>query len=138
MIDKYLEKPYWVIDILPKQVPINSRGQYFKIAHFYRNEPQYDTFCRKFFNILMKLNCYVDIDAFLHLKEWIHNPAPELLFSWIRERKLLYILLKSLDAMISVDGDDLYMTLYNPTDDLLEFNRTLASSEGLYVWKPEI
>ena len=86
----------------------------------------------------MKLNSYEDIDAFLHLKEWIHNPAPELLISWIRERKLLYILLKSLDAMISVDGDDLYMTLYNPNEDLLEFIRTLASSEGLYVWKPEI
>lgn len=40
--------------------------------------------------------------------------------------------------MISVDGDDLYMTLYNPNEDLLEFIRTLASSEGLYMWKPEI
>ena len=25
-IDDYLEKPYWLIDILPKQVPANSRG----------------------------------------------------------------------------------------------------------------
>ena len=26
-----LEKPYWVVDILPKQVPKDSAGQYFKL-----------------------------------------------------------------------------------------------------------
>ena len=26
-IEEYLEKPYWVIDILPKQVPAGSKGQ---------------------------------------------------------------------------------------------------------------
>ena len=57
MIDHYLEKPYWVIDILPKQVPANSRGQYFKIEKFFLSQPQYDIIGKKFINILMKLNC---------------------------------------------------------------------------------
>ena len=35
MIEEYLEKPYWVIDILPKQVPADSRGQYFEIEEYY-------------------------------------------------------------------------------------------------------
>lgn len=30
-IDDLLRKPYWIIDILPKQVPSNSEGQYFAI-----------------------------------------------------------------------------------------------------------
>ena len=30
-LDEIMEKPYWIIDILPKQVPGNSPGQYFKI-----------------------------------------------------------------------------------------------------------
>ena len=29
-IEEYLNKPYWVIDILPKQVPADGRGQYFR------------------------------------------------------------------------------------------------------------
>ena len=29
-IEEYLKKPYWVIDILPKQVSADSKGQYFR------------------------------------------------------------------------------------------------------------
>ena len=28
-IEEYLNKPYWVIDILPKQVSADGKGQYF-------------------------------------------------------------------------------------------------------------
>ena len=31
MIETLLNKPYWVIDILPEQVPEDSAGQYFAI-----------------------------------------------------------------------------------------------------------
>ena len=34
-IEEYLNKPYWVIDILPKQVPADSKGQYFRIEKYY-------------------------------------------------------------------------------------------------------
>jgi hypothetical protein len=27
-IDELLQKPYWIIDILPRQVPADSKGQY--------------------------------------------------------------------------------------------------------------
>ena len=30
-IDELLQTPYWIIDILPKQVPYQSAGQYFNI-----------------------------------------------------------------------------------------------------------
>ena len=60
MIEEYLEKPYWVIDILPKQVPADSRGQYFEIEEYYLEHPQIDIIYKKFTNILLKLNCYED------------------------------------------------------------------------------
>ena len=34
IIDSLLDKPYWLIDILPKQVPAGSAGQYFKVEGF--------------------------------------------------------------------------------------------------------
>ena len=39
-IEEYLNKPYWVIDILPKQVPADSKGQYFKIEKYFLEHPQ--------------------------------------------------------------------------------------------------
>lgn len=138
MIDEYLEKPYWVIDILPKQVPANSRGQYFKIEEYFLAHPQKDIIRRKFANILMKLNCYDDIDVCYNLEEWCPNPTPEKLVMWTQEQKYLYVLLKSADAMIGITDDDHCMTLYNADEELLELIRALAAAEGLYVWKPAL
>ena len=37
------------------------------------------------------------------------------------------------------DGDDHYMTFYNPSGELLELSGQIASSEGLFIWKhPDI
>ena len=72
-IEEYLNKPYWVIDILPKQVPA--------------------------------------------------------------DKQMFYIFLKSSDVLITVSGDDTYMTIYNPTEEVLELIGSLACSEGLYIWR---
>lgn len=39
-IDELIEKPYWIVDILPEQVSKKSGGQYFAIEQFYLSEPQ--------------------------------------------------------------------------------------------------
>ena len=72
-IEEYLNKPYWVIDILPKQVPA--------------------------------------------------------------DKQMFYIILKSADVLIAVSGDYTYMTIYNPTEEVLELIGSLAGSEGLFLWR---
>ena len=138
-IEEYLNKPYWVIDILPKQVPTDGRGQYFKIEKYYLEHPQIDIIYRKFTNILLKLNCYEDIDVSHDGEEWITNPAPHeleaALLGSVTDKHLFYIILKSADVLITVSGDDTYMTVYNPTEDVLELIGSLAGSEGLYIWR---
>ena len=138
-IEEYLNKPYWVIDILPKQVPADGRGQYFKIEKYYLEHPQIDIIYRKFTNILLKLNCYEDIDVSHDGEEWITNPAPHeleaALLGSVTDKHLFYIILKSADVLITVGGDDTYMTVYNPTEDVLELIGSLAGSEGLYIWR---
>ena len=76
IIDDYLEKPYWVIDILPKQVPADRRGQFFTIEQFFLCDEQTERRCRQFCNILMKLNCYEDIAVCGLSEEWVVNPHP--------------------------------------------------------------
>ena len=72
-----LEKPYWVVDILPKQVPKDSAGQYFKVEqYFLQRRPE---LCEKFVRVLLKLNCYLDMEVSEDGESWMLNPAPEAL-----------------------------------------------------------
>lgn len=49
----------------------------------------------------------------------------------------LSILFGSDEALITFSGDDHYMTLYNPDEELLELVRQCAQAEGLFVWGPK-
>ena len=138
-IEEYLNKPYWVIDILHKQVPADGRGQYFRNEKYFLEHPQIDDIYRKFTNILLKLNCYEDIDVSHDGDEWITNPAPHeleaALLGSLADKQMFYIILKSSDVLITVSGDDTYMTVYNPTEEVLELMGSLAGSEGLFLWR---
>ena len=139
-IEEYLNKPYWVIDILPKQVPTDGRGQYFRIEKYFLEHPQIDNIYRKFTNILLKLNCYEDIEVSHDGDEWITNPAPHeletALLGCMADKQTLYIILESADVLITVSGDDTYMTVYNPTEEAIELIGSLAGSEGMSIWQP--
>ena len=132
-MEEYLDKPYWVIDILPKQVPADGKGQYFRIEKYFLEHPQIDNIYRKFTNILLKLNCYEDIDVSHDGEDWITNPAPQeleaALLKCLADKQMFYIILKSADVLITVSGDDTYMTVYNPTEEVLELLGSLAGSD---------
>ena len=136
IIDDYLEKPYWVVDILPKQVPADSRGQFFTIEQYFLNDEQTERRCRQFCNILMKLNCYEDIAVCGLSEEWTINPHPVDLEQRLLERKPLFVFIEASDALLTINGDDIYMTVYNPDEALLQLLRPLAAAEGLFLWKP--
>ena len=136
-IETFLSKPYWVIDILPKQVPAGGGGQYFTIEKYFLAPPQVDIIYQKFANLVLKLNCYFDIIVSHTGDEWTVNPAPSELQEMVTSRRQLFIVLNNKKTMISITGDDHYMTVYDPNEEFLELTTTLASAEGLYVWKPK-
>ena len=137
ILEEYFDKPYWVIDILPKQVPADGQGQYFKIEEYWLRVPQISAICNKFGNLLIKLNCYYDISIHNTVGEWADKPSPETIIECLSTKKAVYVVLKSEDAMIGFTGEDHYMTLYNPNERLLELVKSLANSEGLFAWKPD-
>ena len=136
-----LEKPYWVVDILPKQVSKDSAGQYFKVEqYFLKRRP---ALCEKFVRVLLKLNCYLDVEVSEDGESWTLNPAPEALEQRIdacmndsSAKALLYVFVRSEMTLFVIDRDCTYLTLYNPSEMLLELVRQLVLPEGLYVWKP--
>ena len=57
-IEGYFDRQYWVVDILPKQVPADAPGQYFRVEEYYLETGWLKDIRKKFLNILLKLNCY--------------------------------------------------------------------------------
>lgn len=136
-IEDLLSKPYWIVDILPKQVPADAGGQYFTIEKFFLSPPHIDVIHHKFANVLLKLNCYDDILVFSVDDElWVENPAPADLERMVLERKPLFVVLKQSQTMLSITGEDHNMTVYGENGETLSLISTIASAEGLYLWKP--
>ena len=134
MMEELLNKPYWVIDFLPRQVPAKGGGQFFAVEEYYLRSP----LRRGFAEILLKLNCYYDIAVCEpETEKWQKNPPPEALFSWIADNeKDLCVLLPAENALITANRDDLYMTVYGPSEELLQLLRSLAAASGLFLWQP--
>ena len=125
-IEELLEKPYWIIDILRKQVPKDGPGQYFAIEDFFLEERLLEI-KKKHINVILKLNCYMDI-----MIDDEKNPSPEQIRNIMLER-YVYIMLG--DAMILSEPDDTHLTAFNPDEGLLNLIKEISSSEGLFVWK---
>lgn len=142
-IDDYLEMPYWIIDILPRRVSDKDGGRYFKVEEYYLKHPEESQLRQKFCNILLKLNCYYDIRVCQDTESWQKNPEPadlvRMVTMCLSEERTdscpLYILIPATDTMIGINGDDTYMTLYHPTEELLQLLRSLVTAEGLFLWQ---
>ncbi|MBQ6576771.1 MAG: hypothetical protein IJL91_03370, partial [Bacteroidales bacterium] len=135
IVESILEKPYWLIDVLPKQVPAGSPGQYFKVERYFLS--RLDEISRKFALILIRLNCYYDLKMSSDGETWILNASPGDLARRFEESAAshspLSVLIGSDDALVTFSGDDHYMTIYNPDEELLELVRQCAQAEGLFV-----
>jgi len=131
-IEELLQTPYWIIDILPKQVPEDSPGQYFAVEKYYLEKSRLAVIKEKHINVILKLNCYRNISID---EETTVNPSPERIAEEMRKR-FLYFLLD--DAMILSEPDDVNMTIYNPDEELLALIKDIAGKEGLFVWQPHI
>ena len=129
-VEELLQCPYWIVDILPAQVPKDSPGQYFVVEEYFLQGNRIKEIKQKHINLILKLNCYADI---LISDETVVNPLPEHIADEMQKR-YLYILVG--ESMILSEPDDTHLTVFNPDSQLLELIRQIASGEGLFVWKP--
>ena len=139
MIDDFFDKEYWVVDFLPKQVPENGGGRFFSVEQYYLEPTHYAVLREHFSEILLKLYCYYDLRLFIgDDSEGIFNPAPEMFADLVKgNQDHLCILVSTSETLITLSRDDTCMTVYAPSEDLLELIRTLAGAVGLFVWKPK-
>ena len=146
-IDELLQTPYWIVDILPGQVPQGSPGQYFAVERYYPEDSRIAEIKQKHINVVLKLNCYMDVSLVCIDEDYrqedeedssqqggIINPPPKEIADAMR-RQYLYVMTG--DAMILSEPDDTHLTVFNPDEELLELVRNIAGGEGLFVWQPK-
>ena len=130
-IEELLQAPYWILDILPRQVPADSPGQFFAVERYYLQPKRLKKIKKRHLGLILKLNCYrsVSLD-----EEAALDPPPEQIEEAVLRRSCF---IRIGDAGILSEPDDTHMTLFGPDEELLELVRTLAAGEGLYLWQPE-
>ena len=129
-IENLLDRPYVIVDILPRRVPAEGPGQYAAVERYYRGAEEIVS--RKL-GLLLKLNCYYDLLVVAE-EDGILNPAPRDLQNLVQTNDLSIL---AGGALIISDPLDHYMTVYGAEGDFRELLVCLAAAEGLFVWKPE-
>lgn len=125
-IDELLQKPYWIIDMLPEQVPKESKGQFFEIERFFLESSRRASIKQKHINMLLKLNCFYQISI-----DGEVNPSPERIVEAAMEHGIMVG-----EAIILSEPDELHMTVYNPDEKMVKLITAISLGEGLFVWKP--
>ena len=140
LMGELLEGPYLIVDILPGQVPAGSGGQYFSVERYFLQPERIRSLRRRFAEILLRLNCYFDMAvSFDSCETWEPDPDPEGFaekLEGLSGNSFLRAVFEEQRAMIDIEHDDTYMTVYDPDSRLLDKLRALAAAEGLFVWCP--
>ena len=141
--DRLLEAPYRIIDYLPRQVPQERGNRYFAAERYLMGHPQIDELYGRFARLMVKLSCYYSLAVYDPRSDaWCDDPAPAELVQRIKAcaatgpDRYLHILISAEDSLLTLNGDDLYMTMYHPHGQLLETAALLAAAEGLFLRQP--
>ncbi len=140
MMGELLEGPYLIADILPEQVPADAAGQYFAVERYYLQPKRLRELRRCFAEILLRLNCYFEMHvSFDSCMSWEQAPDPETFvgrLESLRTGAFLRAVFESQHAMIDIEPDETWMTVYDPDSRLLDILGKLAAAEGLFLWSP--
>ncbi len=130
-VEELFQTPYHIIDILPAQVPMDGPGQFFNVEKWFMETDQLKAVKEKHIRLILKLNCYRDISLDEYGKI---NPLPEQIADAVMKR---HVCILADNTMMVSESDETCLTVFNADEQLLSLLRTLATGEGLYMWRPE-
>jgi hypothetical protein len=140
LVSELAEGPYWIVDILPEQVPGGAAGQYFAVERYFLRPERIESLRRRYAELLLRLNCYDDMAvSFDYGESWEENPEPEAFAeraAALADNGFLRVLFPARRVMLELDSCDTYMTVYDPERALPDRLGRLAAAEGFFLWHP--
>lgn len=137
MVDRLLAAPCFLLDSLPEQVPADGTGQYFAVEQYFLEHPELLGLERRFTCALLKLMCYYHV--ILGWCGWHDQPSPDRVAAAIdtvlsHQSGTIQLLFPEDDALLVLDGGDLYLSVYHPNAGMQQLLQNIARTEGLY-WR---
>ena len=134
-INRLQKKPWYIIDFLPRQVPKDCGGQFFKVETYLLNNYEHYGLRDKYIRIILKLMCYYRVSV--HWGEWIEQPEPEQVSEIIdkimdNHSAGFNMLFPGKDALIQFEWDCMNLSIYNPDEEMRELLKQIAWSEGMF------
>ena len=142
-VERLLEDDYWIIDILPSQIPIEKQREYRALTDEYSESGKVAELHRQYADILTFINNRFST-AMLCMPEdeWTISPADTAVTDAVirhTERGCVDLLLPDEDVLFSLQAEDLNITVYHPTEEILSLLRQAVSKQGFYIWQtPQI
>lgn len=142
-VEQLLEDDYWIIDILPSQIPIEKQAEYRALTDEYFESGKVAQLHRRYADILTMINSrFKTAILCMPEDEWTispHNNDVKDAVMHHTERGCVDLLLPEEETLISLQAEDLYITVYHPTEEILSLLRQAVSESGFYIWQtPQI
>ena len=137
IINKFLEKSCYIMDFLPKQVPVDYSEQFFEVETYLLNNYDFCGLRDRFVGVILKVMCYYPV--YIHWGKWIKQPTPEQVIKIIdtileNHSGDINILFPSKDALLQFGWNSLNISIYNPDEEMCMLFEKIAISEGLF-WR---
>ena len=137
IIYRLLEKPCYIVDFLPQQVPKGCGRNFFKVENYFLNEYERYGIRDKFVRIILKAMCYYPISVYC--EKWIEQPEPEQvvkIINTITENHSgdMNVVFTSKDVLLQFGWDCLNISVYNPDEEMRILFEKIVTSEGMF-WR---
>ncbi len=134
-IETILEKPCYVIDILPKQVPADAKGNFFAVEEYLLSHERQFHLQDKFAGIMLRLMCYYPVSVYAYGDgKLTRHPTPEMVAEAINGVTDVLYLLCGEETLFVFEKDCLHVSVYHPGEDMGNLICDLAKSAGLF-WR---
>ena len=130
-------------DILPSQIPIEKQAEYRALTDEYFESGKVAQLHRRYADILTMINSrFKTAMLCMPEDEWTISPDDVAVKDAVihhTERGCVDLLLPEEETLISLQAEDLYITVYHPTEEILSLLRQAVSESGFYIWQtPQI
>ena len=135
LAEELLEGPCRVIDCFPERVPADRGSAYFAAERFFLTEERLRPLHEAFALLLIRLNCYHDAAVYMNEK-WTKSPDPGHLFETVAglpKTDFVNVLYPDEKALVTLNGGDLYLSVYGGDEAFRTHLEQLASAAGFFV-----
>lgn len=140
MVERLLEEDYRIIDMFPGQIPADKRDEYDALTKRYLEKSEFVRLHRQYAEILKELSGpFYTAMLCLPEDEWTVSPDGNAVRDAVirhTEGGCVYLLLIGEGTLITLQSEDLYITVYHPSDRILSHLEQSIPEKGFYIWQP--